>query len=173
MTVDTSELPKSAAATATLSMAAAEGLPRGVLTPSAAYALPQGTVKGYVAGWAQPPALGDVMLGQLRSIGAHQEIENRQGRIHQLNEGFLALFVYGNRYATDAFEALIPDRQRSVVDLIARSGVIGTVETRNSNTLHRSRSLATQWARMIYRSTRCSTPESSRLRPRRPSLARS
>ena len=109
-----------------------QNLPRGVLRPSAAYALPARTVRGFVAGWKAPPRIGDVVVGQVRAIGAHREIENPQGRIHQLNEGFLSLFVYGNRYATDAFEAIVPDRATPIVDLVARSGVIGEVQSRNS-----------------------------------------
>jgi hypothetical protein len=110
-------------------------LPRGVLRPSAAYALPARTVRGYVASSDDPPSVGDVIVGQVRSIGAHREIENPQGRIHQLNEGFLSLFVYGNRYATDAFEAVVPERSFPVIDLVARSGVVGEVHSRNSRML--------------------------------------
>jgi len=88
-----------------------------------------------VAGERARPRIGDVVVGQVRSIGAHREIENPQGRIHQLNEGFVSLFVYGNRYATDAFEAVVPDRQASVLDMVARSGIVGEVQSRNSRML--------------------------------------
>ncbi|MEM7340716.1 MAG: hypothetical protein AAF467_18815 [Actinomycetota bacterium] len=43
--------------------------------------------------------------------------------------------MYGNRYATDAFEALVPDEPSDLVDLVARSGVIGRVQVRNSRVL--------------------------------------
>ncbi len=113
----------------------AQNLPRGVLRPSAAYSLPSRTVRGYVSGRSAPPRIGDVVVGQVLAIGAHREIENPQGRIHQLNEGFLSMFVFGNRYATDAFEAVVPDRSADVVDLVARSGVVGHVQERNSRML--------------------------------------
>lgn len=72
------------------------------------------------------------MYGRVSTLGYHRELENKNGRIHRLTDSTTALFVYGNRYATDAFEAFVPDAPMDYVDVVARSGVIGRVEVRNS-----------------------------------------
>ena len=108
-----------------------KAIQRGYILPSAAFSIQPSFVAG-----CEPvtdrPQVGDVMYGQITSLGAHRELENKSGRIHRLTDSTRALFVYGNRYATDAFEALVPDEHGDVVDLVARSGVIGRVQVRNS-----------------------------------------
>jgi hypothetical protein len=106
-------------------------IPRGYILPSAAFSIQASLVDSYVPVETRP-RLGDVMYGRIMSLGAHRELENKNGRIHRLTDSTTALFVYGNRYATDAFEAFVPDEPVNNVDLVARSGVIGRVETRNS-----------------------------------------
>jgi hypothetical protein len=59
-------------------------------------------------------------------------LENKSGRIHNIYNGSAAVFVYGNRYAPDYYEAFVPDSIQDEVDLIARSGLIGRVNTKNS-----------------------------------------
>jgi hypothetical protein len=106
-------------------------IPRGYIVPSAAFCIPASCVDSYTAPCGRPLP-GDVMYGKIATLGAHRELENRNGRIHRLTDSTAALFVYGNRYATDAFEAFVPDGQMDYVDLVARSGVIGRVQVRNS-----------------------------------------
>lgn len=106
-------------------------IPRGYIVPSAAFCLPTSCVEAYVTPEGRPRA-GDVMYGRIDTLAHHRELENRSGRIHRLTSSTAGLFVYGNRYATDAFEALVPDEQLDYVDLVARSGVIGRVQVRNS-----------------------------------------
>ena len=48
------------------------------------------------------------MLGRVVYVGQHGSLENKEGRIHMIGDGSRAVFVYGNRYAPDAFEGLIP-----------------------------------------------------------------
>lgn len=106
-------------------------IPRGYILPSAAFTLQGSLVDSYVPSDDRPRP-GDVMYGRIETLGAHRELENKNGRIHRLTDSSTALFVYGNRYATDAFEALVPDEAGHHVDLVARSGVIGKVQVRNS-----------------------------------------
>ncbi|MGF1596771.1 MAG: hypothetical protein ACFCVK_07535 [Acidimicrobiales bacterium] len=106
-------------------------IPRGYILPSAAFSIQSSQVVSFSASDDRPQA-GDVMYGRIASLGAHRELENKNGRIHRLTDSTASIFVYGNRYATDAFEALIPDEPMTFVDLVARSGVIGRVEVRNS-----------------------------------------
>ncbi|MEM8922749.1 MAG: hypothetical protein AAGD35_04535 [Actinomycetota bacterium] len=109
-------------------------VPRGYIVPSAAFTIQPSSVASYVPSDERPKP-GDVMYGRISTLGHHRELENKNGRIHRLTDSTAALFVYGNRYATDAFEALVPDEPMDYADLVARSGVIGRVQVRNSRVL--------------------------------------
>jgi len=109
-------------------------IPRGYIVPSAAFPIQSSLVESYVPTDARPKP-GDVMYGRIATLGHHRELENKNGRIHRLTDSTTALFVYGNRYATDAFEAFVPDEPMDYADLVARSGVIGRVEVRNSRVM--------------------------------------
>ncbi len=109
-------------------------IPRGYIVPSAAFTIQPSLVHSY-APTEERPRPGDVMYGRIATLGHHRELENKNGRIHRLTDSTAALFVYGNRYATDAFEALVPDEAMTYADLVARSGVIGRVHVRNSRVL--------------------------------------
>jgi len=106
-------------------------IPRGYVHPSSALTLPSRLVHSFEWNDA-PPVVGDVVYGEITRIGQHDQLENRSGRIHRVQPGSKGIFVFGNRYATDAFEAVVPDETHRTVDLIARSGVIGSVRVRNS-----------------------------------------
>lgn len=43
-----------------------------------------------------------------------------------------SVFVYGNRYAPDAYEGYVPDRIMTDVDLLSRSGVVGVMREKNT-----------------------------------------
>jgi hypothetical protein len=105
----------------------------GYIVPSAAYTIAPRQVRFY-ATLERRPQVGDVVYGKVSHLGQHGSLENKQGRIHMLSEGTRALFVYGNRYAPDAFEGVVPDRDVRQVDLLARSGLIGTMREKNSAT---------------------------------------
>lgn len=109
-------------------------IPRGHIVPSAAFTIQASMVGGHVPADERPQP-GDVIFGRIANLGHHRELENKNGRIHRLTDSSTALFVYGNRYATDAFEALVPDEPTHYADLVARSGVIGRVQVRNSRVL--------------------------------------
>lgn len=109
-------------------------IPRGYIVPSAAFPIQASLVDSYISSDERPKP-GDVMYGRISALGHHRELENKNGRIHRLTDSTAALFVYGNRYATDAFEALVPDEPMDYVDLVSRSGVIGRVQVRNSRVL--------------------------------------
>jgi hypothetical protein len=59
-------------------------------------------------------------------------LENKSGRLHNINDGSRAIFVYGNRYAPDHYEGVVPERPAVEVDLRARSGVVGDMRQKNS-----------------------------------------
>lgn len=116
-------------------MTAARVIKKGYIPTSAAYAVPSRAVAGVASLGDDPPRVGDVVYGRVLSLGQHRELENRSGRIHRLTEGAAGVFVYGNRYATDAYEALVPDSQRDQIDLVARSGIVGEVRVRSSKVM--------------------------------------
>lgn len=99
--------------------------------PSAAFTIKPKQVVGYTSRDKQPE-VGDVVFGEISRVGQHGTLENVSGRIHNTHVGSKALFVLGNRYAPDYYEAFIPEVLPPQCDLLARSGVIGLVKTKNA-----------------------------------------
>lgn len=104
---------------------------KGFILPSAAFTIKRSQIKFYEF-FDKRPQIGDVVYGIIQRIGQHSSLENAFGRIHMIHDGTKAVFVFGNRYAPDFYEALLPDKIADEVDLIARSGIIGNVKTKNS-----------------------------------------
>lgn len=73
------------------------------------------------------PALGDLVLAQVTAIGQHRMIELPTGRRAALFPGDEVVVAYGNRYAPDQFEALVP-ADLGPCHLAAAGGVAGLVE---------------------------------------------
>jgi hypothetical protein len=103
----------------------------GYILPSAAVTISPRLIRGYETR-DKRPEVGDLVYGRVVYLGQHGSLENKSGRIHVINDGTCAVFVYGNRYAPDAFEALIPDRSEPEVDLIARSGMVAKMTVKNA-----------------------------------------
>lgn len=103
----------------------------GFVLPSAALTITRRQVHGHVP-VDGPPRIGDVLYGEIVRVGQHAELENKSGRIHSIHNGARAVFVYGNRYAPDAYEAVLPSEATDEVDLVARSGLIGEVTVASS-----------------------------------------
>ena len=103
----------------------------GFILPSAALTLKPKQVRHYEY-VDRPPEAGDVVYGKIVRIGQHPSLENVSGRIHVVHNGTKAIFVFGNRYAPDYYEGFVPGEMRQEVDLLARSGVIGLVKTKNA-----------------------------------------
>ena len=106
-------------------------IPPGYITPSAAFTIKKNQVVTYQS-VEKAPEVGDVVYGRVSRLGHHQNIENRSGRIHKINVGSKGLFVFGNRYAPDHYEGIVPEEQLPEVDMMARSGVVGQVRHKNS-----------------------------------------
>lgn len=98
---------------------------------SAAFSVSKSAVKQYSSFCEKAPAVGDLVFGEVSELGHHRFIESKSGRLHTLNVGTRAIFVFGNRYAPDQYEGMVPDSSREYVDLLSRSGVIGEVITQN------------------------------------------
>ncbi|MHC4423287.1 MAG: hypothetical protein ACYS0C_09840 [Planctomycetota bacterium] len=104
---------------------------KGFIWPSAAFAVRPSQLK-FCEFSRKQPRVGDVVYGIINWVGQHSSLENVSGRIHMIHDGTKAVFVFGNRYAPDYYEGLVPEEMTDEVDLLARSGIIGVVKTKNS-----------------------------------------
>jgi hypothetical protein len=104
---------------------------KGFILPSAALTIKPKHVKFYTDS-DKVPEPGDVVYGAVSRIGQHSSIENVSGRIHMIHHGTQGVFVFGNRYAPDYYEGLVPEKMNREVDLLARSGIVGIVRTKSS-----------------------------------------
>lgn len=91
--------------------------------------VPLSAIKGYIDHEYQPK-VGDVVLARVEEIGRLERIELPSGRRSALYEGDEVLLVYGNRYAPDAYEALMP-QDLGRCDLAAAGGLAATVVATN------------------------------------------
>ncbi|PKN42582.1 MAG: DUF1611 domain-containing protein [Deltaproteobacteria bacterium HGW-Deltaproteobacteria-18] len=78
-------------------------------------------VQTLVSGIVQPTA-GDLLLAQVERIGQHPRLELTTSRRAEMFEGDEIAVVFGNRYAPDQFEAMVPDKL-STCHLVAAGGV--------------------------------------------------
>ncbi|MGW8229368.1 MAG: hypothetical protein ACWGOW_10725 [Gammaproteobacteria bacterium] len=77
------------------------------------------------------PEVGDLVFGEISELGHHRLVESRSCRMHTINVGTRAVFVFGNRYAPDQYEGLVPDVYSDEIDLFSRGGVVGKVKFQN------------------------------------------
>ena len=106
-------------------------LSKALIHSSAALTIKPKQIKAYEF-IDKAPVAGDVVYGEIERLGQHSSLENVSGRIHKTHNGSKGLFVFGNRYAPDYFEGFVPDSIGRHVDLLARSGVVGTMKTKNA-----------------------------------------
>ena len=104
----------------------------GYIITSSAFVINKNKIKYYTT-IDGCPEVGDVVYGYITSVGLHSQLENKNGRIHSITEGTRGIFVFGNRYAPDFLEGIVDNTNSDEVDLLARSGVIGKLITKNSN----------------------------------------
>jgi len=108
-----------------------EKIQSNCIIPSAAFSVPRSLIKQYDAALQTAPRVGDLVFGEISELGHHRLVESRTARLHTLNIGTRAVFVFGNRYAPDQFEGLVPETLNEHVDLFSRGGVIGKVVSQN------------------------------------------
>lgn len=101
------------------------------MIPSAAYGLSKKDIRYYIAS-DKKPVHGDVVFGEVDRIGQHQSLESKTGRIHKIYSKDRGIFVFGNRYAPDYYEAVVPSSLDEEVDLVARSGVVSKMVNKNN-----------------------------------------
>ena len=123
---------------AVLNWAAAEGHQTETISQErlgqakAAYttrAIPTGVIATLLSGDLVPEP-GDLMLARVTRIRQHTRIELGSGRRAQLFPDDEVVVCYGNRYAPDQFEALVPD-DLGPCHLVAAGGVAARVLSRH------------------------------------------
>jgi hypothetical protein len=84
-----------------------------------------------ISGAVRPKA-GDLVLARVDVLGHHRKLESPAGRRAKLYPGDEILLLYGNRYATDQFEAIIPDNL-GPCNMVAGGGIAARAVLSNSN----------------------------------------
>lgn len=82
---------------------------------------------------SKTPEAGDLCLATVTKVGHHKHIELVSGRRAPLAVGDTLLLVYGNRYATDQFEAVVPEAP-GPCHLAAAGGIAAQVLSRHTAT---------------------------------------
>jgi Domain of unknown function (DUF1611_C) P-loop domain len=92
--------------------------------------VPQDAVADLVVAGNLAPEPGDLLLARIVELGQHRRLELVDGRRAMLFPGDHIVVCYGNRYAPDQFEGLIPDAMCET-NLLAAGGVAGEMISRN------------------------------------------
>ena len=92
-----------------------------------------------VSGKVRPRA-GDLVIARVSKLGHHSRLELNTGRRARLNLGDEILVAYGNRYAPDQFESIVP-LDLSPTSLVASGGIASTVLSK-SGAVRRATQLA-------------------------------
>ena len=79
------------------------------------------------------PQSGDLVLARIVRLGHHRRLESPQGRRSQLYPGDEVLLCYGARYASDQFEALVPDSLEAC-HMVAAGGIAALCVNRHDST---------------------------------------
>lgn len=69
------------------------------------------------------PKAGDLVLARVIKLGQHEHLELPDGRRAALFPGDEIVLTFGNRYAPDQFEAVVPGRLLSPCHLVAAGGI--------------------------------------------------
>ena len=71
---------------------------------------------------------GDLVLGEIVSIGQHKKVQLAEGRFSEGYAGDTVVMVCGDRYAPDQFEGYSEIRQHEC-DVLAGGGIVGRMES--------------------------------------------
>ena len=88
------------------------------------------SAKSLISGEVEPKS-GDIVLAKVVRISQHTRLHTTDGRRARLYEGDEVVVCYGNRYAIDQFEALVPP-DLSECHLVAAGGMASVAHSRNN-----------------------------------------
>lgn len=77
------------------------------------------------------PNAGDVALFKVLNIGSHKQIVSTANKKIRVYRGDLFVGVFGNRYATDAYEGEVEGLKN--LSLLTAGGMVGTVKSKNKS----------------------------------------
>ncbi len=77
------------------------------------------------------PEKGDVVVGEVNSVGWHNEMEGRGGEYMRLFKGDFIVTVLGNRYATSEFGGRVPRSLKRSLEILNAGGVAGRLTGKN------------------------------------------
>jgi len=77
------------------------------------------------------PRAGDLILARVVRIGQHTKLESPEGRRQTLYPGDEIIVAYGNRYAPDQFDAVVP-ADLSPCDLVAGGGIAAHMRAKHA-----------------------------------------
>ncbi len=78
------------------------------------------------------PSSGDLCIARVMKVGQHRHVELVSGRRAQLNIDDTLILAFGNRYATDQYEAVVPPTL-DPCHLVAAGGIASMVVARHVN----------------------------------------
>lgn len=73
------------------------------------------------------PKAGDVAIFEVLELGSLNAIQDYAGRNCYIFEGDYIMVTFGNRYASNQFEAYVPEAYQEEYDLVGKGGVVGNV----------------------------------------------
>lgn len=79
------------------------------------------------------PKSGDLVLARITHLGHHKRIESPEGRRATMYLGDEVLLCFGDRYASDQFEAIVPERLESC-HMVAAGGIAARCVNRHADT---------------------------------------
>jgi hypothetical protein len=77
------------------------------------------------------PKRGDVIVGEIKSVGWHNEMEGLGGEYIRLFESDLIITALGNRYATSEFGGRVPKSLKRRLEMLNAGGVAGRLTGKN------------------------------------------
>ncbi|MEJ7642346.1 MAG: hypothetical protein WKF36_09165 [Candidatus Nitrosocosmicus sp.] len=77
------------------------------------------------------PAVGDLGLFRVTHVGCHERLIDTSNKKMRIYQGDLFIGVFGNRYATDAFEAEVEGLKD--LSLLTTAGMVGSVKSRHNS----------------------------------------
>lgn len=80
------------------------------------------------------PKVGDVAIFEVVKVGLHTTLQSPQASNIYLFEGDLIMGTFGNRYATQVLEGLVPDSPTVQLQMLGKGGVVGLAKSANKKT---------------------------------------
>ena len=93
------------------------------IIPSAVLTVKRQYIKHYVQ-LDKPPEVGDLIYSEVSYLSHHKTLESR---LHTIYAKTQAVFAFGNRYAPDYYEGIIPDHSQKKLIYWLVGGLIGKV----------------------------------------------